>query len=157
MNSRLSKRKGHASSSARLTGNIKSAAPRGIIACSLRGLAVAMLCCTVLLFLVSVAIYSTSDPNRFVTPAALSVLYISALLGGFTAAKLNRGSALLCGTLTALFFLVVLFLPSFLMDASLSAERSIPLALGLRGIAVGISILGAYIGVSNKKKKPKRR
>lgn len=157
MNSRLSKRKGHASTRAGFTDKLRVVGPRGILASSLRGLAAALICCVSLLFIVSAAVYSTSDPNRFVTPAALSVLYISALLGGFTAARLNRGSALLCGLLTGSLFLAVLLLLSFLMRASLSAEHSVVRALGLRGIAVGISILGAGIGVSNKKKKTKRR
>ena len=157
MNSRLSKRKGRTSTRAGLTDTIKSTGPRGILACSLRGLAVALLCCVALLFMISAAVYSTADPNRFVMPAAFSALYISALLGGFTSARLNRGSVLLCGLLTALLLLGVLFVLSLLMNASLSAERGLASALGLRGIAVGISILGACIGVSNKKKKPKRR
>ena len=157
MNSRLSKRKGRASEGREWTGKLKSRAPRGILSCSLYGFGISLLIGICLLFAVSAVIYSTDDPNRFVAPAALSVLYISALLGGFFAAKLNRGSALLCGLLTAVMLLALLFLLSLFVDPSLTEDKSLVAALGERGIAIGISCLGSAIGVSNKKKKPRRR
>ena len=157
MNSRLSKRKGRASEGREWTGKLKSRAPRGILSCSLYGFGISLLIGICLLFAVSAVIYSTDDPHRFVAPAALSVLYISALLGGFFAAKLNRGSALLCGLLTAVMLLALLFLLSLFVDPSLTEDKSLVAALGERGIAIGISCLGSAIGVSNKKKKPRRR
>lgn len=157
MNSRATKKPGRASDNKRLTGAIKSTAPRGLLSSSLRGFAVAVLCGIALLFVAALAVYSFADPNRYITPTALSVLFISSLLGGFAAAKINRGSALLCGLITASFFLAALFLLSLFMDTSLSAGYNLALSLGLRGIAIGTSVLGAYIGVSNKKKKTKRR
>ncbi len=157
MNSRLSQRKGRASEGQKWTGKLKSRAPKGILSCSLCGLGIAMAVGICLLFAMSAVIYSTNDPNRFVSPAALSVLYISSLFGGFSAAKLNRGSALLCGLLSSCMLLAILFLMSLFVEPTLATDRSLIASLGERGIAIGISVLGAAIGVSNKKKRPKRR
>ena len=157
MNSRLYKRKGYASEGREWTGKLKSRSPKGIFPCSFCGFGISVAVSICLLFTVSAILYSTDDPNRFVSPASLSVLYISSLFGGFASARLNRGSALLCGLLTACMLLTLLFLLSLFVDPSLTAEKSLAGALGERGIAIGISVLGAAIGVSNKKKKPRRR
>ena len=157
MNSRLSKRKGRASEGQAWTGKLKSRAPRGILSCSLCGFGIAIAVGICLLLALSAVIYSTNDPNRFVSPASLSVLYISSLFGGFSAARLNRGSALLCGLLSSCMLLAILFLTSLFVEPSPEVDTSLVAAIGQRGIAVGISVLGAAIGVSNQKKRPKRR
>ena len=157
MNSRLSKRKGRASEGQAWTGKLKSRAPRGILSCSLCGFGIAIAVGICLLLALSAVIYSTNDPNRFVSPASLSVLYISSLFGGFSAARLNRGSALLCGLLSSCMLLAILFLTSLFVEPSPAVDTSLVAAIGQRGIAVGISVLGAAIGVSNQKKRPKRR
>ena len=157
MKSYHSKKSGRTSGTKTLTGHIKSKAPRGVLSSSLRGLAVALLIGLILLLIASVAIYSTADPNRYVSPASLSVLLISALFGGFFATRINRGSALLCGVLCAAMLLSVLFVLSLLMSPTLSADRSIAADVGIRGMAVGVSVLGAFIGAKEKKKKKTRR
>ena len=157
MNSRLSKRKGRASEGQAWTGKLKSRAPRGILSCSLCGFGIAIAVGICLLLALSAVIYSTNDPTRFVSPASLSVLYISSLFGGFSAARLNRGSALLCGLLSSCMLLAILFLTSLFVEPSPEVDTSLVAAIGQRGIAVGISVLGAAIGVSNQKKRPKRR
>lgn len=157
MKSNHSKKSGHASGKQTLTGHIKSQAPRGVLSSSLRGLSVALLLGFCLLLVASVAIYSTADPNRYVSPASLTVLLISALFGGFSATRFNRGSALLCGLLCAAMLLAVLFLLSLLMSPTLSADRPLAASIGVRGIAVGVSVLGAFIGAKEKKKKKTRR
>lgn len=157
MKSKHSKKTGRARSKQSLTEGIKSKAPRGVLSSSLRGLSVALLVGFCLLMVASVAIYSLADPNRYVSSASLSVLLISALFGGFAATRINGGSALLCGLLTAALLLAVTFLLSLPLSTSLSADRPISLSVGLRGIAIGASVLGALIGAKEKKKKKKRR
>ena len=157
MTSKTSKKQGRVQRRPGLTGAIKSAAPRGILPSSLRGLAAALICCAALMFVASAIVYSTADPNRYVTPASLTVLYISCFCGGLVAAKCNRGAALVCGTLVSVMLLTLLFVASFLLDPSLSAEHSLPLAIGLRGIAIALSILGALVGGGEKKKKKQNR
>ncbi len=103
--------------------------------------------------LIAAAFYTTADPNRFISPAAISVLFASSLLGGFLSAKKNKGSALLCGLIYAGMLLALTFATSLFFDTTLSAEYSIPTSIGLRGIAVALSVLGAFIGIGQKKKK----
>lgn len=139
-----------------LTGSIKASAPRGILSSSLRGLAAALVLGLVLLIAISAIVYSTDDPTRFVMPAALTVLYISSFFGGLIAAKINRGSALLCGGLTSLMLLSLLFVASLCVSPSLSADFGIPMSLGLRGIAMAVSLIGAFLGAGEKKSKKRK-
>ena len=139
-----------------LTGSIKASAPRGILSSSLRGLAAALVLGLVLLIAISAIVYSTDDPTRFVMPAALTVLYICSFFGGLIAAKINRGSALLCGGLTSLMLLSLLFVASLCVSPSLSADFGIPMSLGLRGIAMAVSLIGAFLGAGEKKSKKRK-
>ena len=139
-----------------LTGSIKASAPQSILSSSLRGLAAALVLGLVLLIVISAIVYSTDDPTRFVMPAALTVLYISSFLGGLIAAKINRGSALLCGGLTSLMLLSLLFVASLCVSPSLSADFGIPMSLGLRGIAMAVSLIGAFLGAGEKKSKKRK-
>lgn len=140
------------------SSKIPPAAPRNVLSSSLRGLAVAFIGSLILLFAVSALIYAQADPNRFVSPAALLIFYVGALVGGFFSAKRNRTSALLCGLLTGFLWVGVLFIFSLFMNHSLATDRSPALSIGLRGIAIAVSVLGAYAGVNTKKKtKSKKR
>ena len=139
-----------------LTGSIKASAPQSILSSSLRGLAAALVLGLVLLIAISAIVYSTDDPTRFVMPAALTVLYISSFFGGLIAAKINRGSALLCGGLTSLMLLSLLFVASLCVSPSLSADFGIPMSLGLRGIAMAVSLIGARLGAGEKKSKKRK-
>ena len=156
MNIRGSKRKGYSDHNTRLTDRIKSPAPRGILACSLRGLIASVFCLAILLFPISAIVYASADPNHYVIPASLLILYVSSLVGGFSAAKLNRGSALLCGILTGLLYLAILIPCSLLIDPTLSSDPGVALSLGLKGILLVVSVLGALIGVTNKKKRKRK-
>lgn len=152
-------KKGHSKSSAlSLPDNTK---PHGILRNTLRGYWISLAIGSVLTLILSAVVYSLADPNRYITPVAFCILYISALLGGFLSAKFNGGSALLCGGLYAVMMLVTMFLVSLFFDGSYSADRSLPLAVGLRGVAAGLSIAGAMIGAHKprtaKKRKSKRK
>lgn len=155
MNSKISKKQGRARGHSGLTDTVKSVGPRGILPSSLRGLAAALVCGVILLFVAAAIVYSTNDPNRYVVPTALTVLYISCFVGGFVATKCNQGAALICGGLTAMLLLILLFVASLPLSPSLSAEHSIPLSVGLRGIAVVFSLMGALAGSKEKKKSRK--
>ncbi len=53
----------------------------------------------------ALAVYRTTDPTAWITPASAAVLAVSALVGGILAGRLNRSSpvsaSLVCGGLTA--------------------------------------------------------
>jgi putative membrane protein (TIGR04086 family) len=135
------------------TAGIKSAAPRGLLPSCIRGLAAALLCLAIALPLTAGIVYSLSDPNRFVIPAALTALYVGCFFGGLIGARYNRGAPLVCGVLVSGMLLLVLFAASLILDPSLSADRPLSLSVGLRGIAVIMAILGALMGTKEKKRK----
>jgi len=139
-----------------LTGSIRSSAPRGILSSSLRGLAASLIFGILLLIATSAIVYATDDPTRFVLPTALTVLYISSFLGGLVSARSNRGSALLCGGLTSLMLLSLLFAASLCVSPALSADFGLPMSFGLRGIAMAASLVGAFLGVGEKKSKKRK-
>lgn len=141
----------------RFTRDIPKAKSYGVLPSSLRGLGVCFLSAIILLFAVSAFVYSLPDPNRYIAPAALIVLYVSAMIGGCAAVKINGGSALLCGLATGGMFAASLFALSLFMNDALSVDRGVALSVGLRAVIVATAVLGAYAGVQNKRKKPKKR
>ncbi len=148
MNAKLARKNGHARSMDKAKGGslkkmVKNTAWSFLIITGLSVLATV---------LIAAAFYATADPNRFIAPAAISILLISSLLGGFLSAKKNKGSALLCGLLYAGMMLVLTLGASLFFDAALSADYSLPMSIGLRGIAAALSVLGAWIGMGQKKK-----
>ena len=74
----------------RFTRDIPKARSYGVLPSSLRGLGICFLSAIILLFAVSLFVYSLSDPNRYIAPAALIVLYVSAMIGGWAAVKIKH-------------------------------------------------------------------
>ena len=140
-----------------LTASIKTATPRGLLMSTLIGLATAFTAGCALLFAASAIVYSTSDPARYVIPASLTVLYSSCFLGGAVCSVSYKKAPLVCGLTVPLLFLPLLFIGSLFLSPTLSAEHALPLSVGLRGIGVIFSILGALVGTQNKKTKHKKR
>ena len=134
----------------------KTKGPQGFVSSSLRGLAAALISVFVLVIISAVALYATDDPTRFVFPVALAVLYLSLLFGGWFAARLNHGSALLCGSLVALLYMGLLFVGSLVLPSSLSADFTSGAALGFRGIGFLLCLIGAFMGAGERKRKNKK-
>ena len=137
--------------------SLPSVGSSGIFRSTLRGYALSLVIGGALTLVLSALVYSLADPNRYLTPVAFCILYISALFGGFLSARFNRGSALLCGLLNAALLLVTMLAVSLLFDGSYSADHSPGLSVGLRGVAALLSVLGAGIGAHKKQTKRKRK
>lgn len=140
-----------------LCDSLPKTSAKGILPSVVRGYLISLVIGTGMALLCSAMLYSLSDPTRFVTPVAFCVLYISALLGGFLSAKFNRGSALLCGALYAVFMLGTMTLVSLFFGGGHSADYPLTSAVGFRAIAVAIAIVGAMISTHKKPKKRKKR
>ena len=140
-----------------LCDSLPKTSTRGILPCVARGYLVSLGIGTGMTLLCSAMLYSLPDPSRFITPAAFCVLYVCALLGGFLSAKFNRGSALLCGALYAVFMLATMTLVSLLFGGSHSADYKLTSAVGFRAIAAAIAIVGAMIGSHQKPKKRRKK
>ncbi len=149
MNAKPSRKNGHA----RFAGKIPKSAAGKLFQNVAKSFLIVTGATLLLTVLLSLALYATADPNRYIAPMSLSILFISSLLGGFVSVKQNKSSALLCGLVYGGMLLVLTLVVSLFFDNSYSSEYSLIMSIGLRGIAVALSILGAFIG-SGRKKKP---
>ena len=96
------------------------------------------------------------DPASLTLPAGIFTLLLSALAGGFCAARLHKSRRLLCGVLCGIllvffFWLLTLFLGE--------PAHEIPffVSLRLRILAVGVSGMGAMIPAGGRKIHRRRR
>ena len=101
--------------------------------------------------------YLTSDPNAFVDVTALVSLYISSLVCGFAAAKKNRSSALLCGSLSGIFMMLFFVVCSLFFDSNSEAAFDFPISVLLRVAMIAVSVLGGYLGTKKGNSKKKNR
>lgn len=142
---------------ARGLSGIKSLAPQGIIPCTVSGILISVAVILLLSIIVSAIIYQTDDPAIYVAPAAYSVLYVSALMGGFMAARFNKKSALLCGLIVGCGLILLTFIISLTIPKELSTDYGIIENISLRLAIIVCSIIGAFIGVSDRSTVKKRK
>ena len=131
--------------------------PRGIIPCAVIGSFIALVGVVIITFVISAILYQTEDPTKYIMPAAFSSLYISSLFGGFTASKLNKGSALLCGIGVGVILLLLTFVISLVIPNEHSSDYGVLESLSLRAALAICPVLGAFIGVSGASKSKKRK
>lgn len=102
----------------------------------------------VLLFVFSAIVYSTPDPGSLTLPAALAAAYISAFVGGFAAAWINRGDALACGLVVGVTYFALVVLLSLMAPGGAASRLGFWLSAGLHALVIGFSVFGALAGVS---------
>lgn len=103
----------------------------------------------VLLLLAAAAVMvSTQVPAAAVTPVALAVIAVTALVGGFTTARLLRERGLLIGAACGLLIFLIVAIAGFSVD---QAVQGTLLFLKL-GLTVGCGALGGILGVNVKRK-----
>ena len=141
--------------------NIPSTARGGFLRCSAIGAAFSIGIALFLGVIASLILFKTNDPLKFIVPSALSILYISTLLGGYISSRINKRSPILCGLLSSLFVLVFSLLVSLFVPVSLSSGYDIFSAIGSRLAVIVSSLVGAFIGTNynksrNSKKKRRR-
>ena len=156
MKNTVSHRKYHSGGHAVGSSAIGAVAPRGLIPCSALGALIAVCCAVFLAFATSAIIYRTPDPACYTTPSAFTALYVSALIGGFAAARFNKCSALLCGLLVGVTILVLTFAVSLPIPNELSADYGIIEGIALRAAVIACSVIGAFIGVTHKTNKKRK-
>ncbi len=156
MKNKVSQKSARTISHGRTTDRIKSYTPKGILPCSAIGTLVGIAAVLALALLLSYLLYQTADPGKYVTPVALSALYISAFIGGFTSSRLNKGSALLCGVSVGAMLTVLTFLLSLAVNGRLSADYGLAGSLALRAAIIVCSVIGAYVGAMKKEQNKKR-
>ena len=157
MKNELSKKRYRTVGHAHEVERIKSYFPKKLFPSVGMGVLISIISIAALSLLMALIIYKTADPASYVTPAAYTVLYISALMAGFSATKLNRRSPLLCGLLTGGALIAISFIMGFVLNDSLSSGYSLIHGLLLKCAILVCSILGAFIGSTQKTRKNKKR
>ena len=160
MNARHTAKRSPVKGHARFSERIPASTPRNLLKSAAQSFLIVLIVLIVSALLVSAALYTLADPNRYIAPASMTLIYIASLLGGFVSVKRYKGSPLLCGLLFAVMMLVATLIVSLVLPNTLSFDRPFPLEIGLRGIAAALSVVGALIGSGQRKKthvKRKRR
>ncbi len=94
----------------------------------------------------SLIAYFTPDPNAIVHPISLACASLTALIGGFSAVRIHKRSALLCGLLngslaTALMMLLSLFFKNY------ASGYSAGISAVLHAAFILCSVAGAFLGL----------
>ncbi|NLK38664.1 MAG: TIGR04086 family membrane protein [Clostridiales bacterium] len=133
----------------------ESSAFRSILRSALYALCVTLTVAIVLLVVLSIIAYNNPDPDALVAPFAYGTLFLSALIGGIAAAKINRSAGLLSGATTGLLLLVVLFIAS-LFTGNSETNNSFGVTLAFYVGVILVCAIGGIIG-SYKPKRRRRR
>ena len=112
-----------------------------------------ILAAVLLLFAATAIGYATADPCSLTMPLALTALYLSAFVSGFAALRRNRAMALVCGSFSGLFLMLVFLVLSLLLRNHSDASFSTPVALLLRAVMIPCAAIGGYCGLSRKASK----
>ena len=155
MKNKASQKRAYSQAHSRATDRIGRGSPRGIIPCSAAGALASIILILIMAIVLSYLLSKAADPIRLVTPTALCALYISALIGGFIATRLNKCSALLCGICVGTAIAALGFIISLTISDSLSSGASTSRSLMLRLSIIVCSVIGSYIG--NLKKTPSKK
>ena len=128
----------------------------GLLGAALRGLAVAFAVALAVTIACTLAALAMPAPGKYTGVYAVAALFIAAFAGGFCTARRRGGATLLCGAMTALFFLAPLSLLALIFSVKMNIS-----VFALRALGVLVcSVLGANVGVGatrgNKKKKKAR-
>ncbi len=112
------------------------------------GLCVGVLCCTLLLLLAALLIRSVEIPHAAVTPIALAVASVSALVAGWitaiTAGRRGLLMGLICGGLLALLLLLAGLTRTGDFDTGYTALRTALLTVA--------GAIGGILGVNRKRR-----
>lgn len=107
-----------------------------------------------LLFAAAALLLLTGDPGRFEIAAALAVLYLTALAGGFVAARLaHRRLPLLCGMIEGLFLLIFCTVTGLFAPQAWQSGVSGGLAALTRVLLLPTAVTGALIGARRKSRR----
>ncbi len=94
------------------------------------------------------------DPDRFTPIFALISLFLTALAGGYTAARIHRENGLLCGALSGILLIGILILLVFAFSLSVRLTLFLTCAPAIVISSAAAGICGVSAG---KEKKPKHR
>lgn len=120
-----------------------------------KSLAITLLVAAVLLLSASLAAYFLPDPAVAIPPMALLAAALTAMIGGFSAARIHGHAALLCGLTNGTLFMAGMILISLFLHPYASGYGALEACLLHIGFPL-CSVVGAYLGI-RKPTSPKKR
>ncbi len=128
---------------------------RTVITCAAMGSILTMMLICALALLCTVIAYRNNNPSEWITPFAYLSALISALMGGFSAARLRGRQGLLCGLLTgvSVLMLFAVGLLIFTGESELQAGR----ILIFYALIYALCVLGGILGGLRREKHHRRR
>lgn len=135
-----------------------SSAPLGAL---LKSVAASLISALLSLFLLSTVAYFSKDPTALLLPLGLVAAAISALIGGFTAVRIHRKSALLCGLCNGCTVMAIMLVLSLFFRSATSAHTPLVSCLLHAGYLL-LSVLGAFAALPRTSRvdtarRPRRR
>ena len=109
-----------------------------------------------LILALSLALYFSPNPSPMILPAGLVAAALTALIGGFVAARLHGHGALLCGLINGTALLAIMLLLSLPFARHASGYSTLISCLLHAAVPV-LSVTGAYLGLRHTPKKKKRK
>ena len=100
--------------------------------------------------------YFSPDPAALARPLGLAASALTALLGGWTTARMHHHAALLCGLANGCAMITLLFLLSLCFGA-LASGYSLIITLGLHLAYLALSVVGAFLGIRQKNTRTVKR
>lgn len=122
---------------------------------ALKGVALAVGIAAALLLIISFALYSTGDPNRFVVPSALVVLALSGVAAGYFGS--HFGGNVLSGLISGVILMLLTWMLSWIAGEDISYGAALPdpySVLARLGIVVA-ALPGALIASRTRNRTPK--
>lgn len=122
------------------------------------GAVIGFACFLLLLGLFSAILLASPTPLKFVTPAALASIYLSAFVCGFFCTKKSdKCYPLVCSLLAPICFYMLLYIFSLPFGVTIAQADTSKYALLLRLLVLPCSLLGSLCGSRTAPKKRKKR
>ncbi len=121
-----------------------------------KSLAITLLAAAVLLLATSLAADFLPDPAVAIPPMALLAAALTAMIGGFSAARIHGHAALLCGLTNGTLFMAGMILVSLFLHPYASGYGALESCLLHVGFPL-CSVVGAYLGVRRPTARKKRK
>ena len=118
-----------------------------------KGFVIAALSGVALVFLAGLICMYTEDPRVMIKPLGIAALYLSAIIGGIVAAKINKIQGLLTGSVVGGMFALFVGLLSLILRDGNDKMGFVTVVMFLLIVPAGS--VGGFLGVPTKSKRKK--
>ena len=131
----------------------ESAEVSNIVRSGFIGFGAGLIAALALWIIVSLIAYSNDDPDSVASALGFAAIYLACLFGGFVSVRINRGKALLCGSICGILMTLIFWVASRFFGADHSAGYSFVVEFLLRVAMIVMSLFGAFAALNRRKKR----